>query len=254
MWYHHNFNKTVKRQLKNHKTIPIIIISFNQLKFLKLQVEFLLKHGYSNIIIVDNCSNYKPLLDYFGKINKDVTIYRLNKNLGHLTFWKDETIFKKYSTGYYVVSDADIVPVNDCPEDFIKELRLLLDKAYGRTKVGFSLMLDDIPDTNPNKEHILHWESKYYKTKIHPLAFKAEIDTTFAIYRPKYRYKLKHFTKAWRTDYPMQARHGGWYIDPINLSEEQKQYLNTANDSASWLIDEKGILINKVHNPLYSND
>jgi glycosyltransferase involved in cell wall biosynthesis len=248
------FNPVVRQQLKDYKRIPIIIISFNQLNYLRQLVNFLLKHGYSNIVIVDNKSTYAPLLKYFKTIEDKVTIHRFQDNLGHLAFWKHDSLFKKYSKGYYVVTDPDIVPLNSCPDDFLKTFRLLLDQAFNRTKVGFSLYLDDIPDTNPNKAHIVKWESKYWKSVIRPHVFKAEIDTTFALYRPNYTYRLKHFTKGWRTNYPITARHGGWYIDFNNFSEEQTYYMKTANDSASWQINAKGELINTTHKSLYGQE
>ena len=144
IWYYHNFNSVVKLQLKRPKTIPIIIISFNQLTFLKQLIGFLLKNGYSNIVIVDNNSTYAPLLAYFEVIKDQVRIHRLEGNIGHLSFWKSETIFKHYSKGYYVVTDADIVPIDSCPDNFMETFRILIDKAYDRTKVGFSLLLEDI--------------------------------------------------------------------------------------------------------------
>lgn len=40
------------------------------------------------------------------------------------------------------------------------------------------------------------------------------------------------------------AKHGGWYVDPNNLSNEEKYYIETATKSSSWEIDEKGELAN----------
>lgn len=254
VWYHHTFNPTVKAQLKHPKRIPIVIISFNQLYYLKQLVAFLFKNDYTNIVIVDNNSTYGPLLDYFDLIKDQVSLHRLKENIGHLSFWKSEAIFKQYSKGYYVVTDADIVPIDDCPDNFLETFRLLLDKAYDRTKVGFSLKLDDIPESNPNKAHIEAWESKYWNTELLPNVYKAPIDTTFALYRPGYRYRLKHFTYAWRTGVPLQSRHGGWYIDIDALTEEQTYYMQTANASASWQINSQGDLINTTHQPLYANE
>jgi len=253
-WCNRHFNAEVRAQLKNPKTIPIIIISFNQLNYLKQLVEFLLKHGYSNLVILDNNSTYPPLLAYFKFIENLVQVIRLNENLGHLSFWKAEAVFKQYSKGYYVVTDADVVPLEGCPDDFMATFLRLLDKAYDRTKVGFSLKLDDIPESNPNKAHIEAWESKYWNTELLPNVYKAPIDTTFALYRPGYRYRLERFTYAWRTGAPLQARHGGWYIDVNALTEEQAYYMKTANSSASWQINEQGDLINTIHQPLYSHE
>jgi len=54
-----------------------------------------------------------------------------------------------------------------------------------------------------------------------------------------------NFLKAIRTNLPYTARHGGWYVDPSNLTEEQKYYIQTANNSSSWLTDENGELVNE---------
>lgn len=252
--YHLFFNPVVRKQRQNPKDIPIIIISFNQLYYLEQLITFLLGHDYKNIVILDNRSTYPPLLDYLDQIEQHVTVHRLDDNLGHLAFWKHDPTFKRYCKGYYVVTDPDIVPVADCPVDFMQTFIHLLDQAYDRTKVGFSLKTDDIPDSNPNKTAILNWESKYSRVRIHPKAHKAEIDTTFALYKPGYHYRLRHFTKAWRTNHPIQARHGGWYLDPKMLTKEQAYYMKTANDSASWQINEQGELINKKHKPIYNNE
>ena len=252
--FNHLFNATVRRQLKDYKCIPVIIISFNQLYYLRKLIDFLKDHNFTNIIIIDNNSTYRPLLNYLENLDTIVTLHKLDVNDGHLAFWKQTELVEKYTKGYYVITDPDIVPLKECPDDFLKTFKLLLDRAYTRTKVGFSLKIDDIPDTNLNKQKIINWESQYWKTKTNSKAYKAPIDTTFALYRPHYKYKLKDFTKAWRTDYPVQAKHGGWYIDPKALTIEQKHYQETANSSASWLIDGSGELASNTHNKIYTND
>ena len=254
VFFQRYFNITIVRQRKNPKTIPIIINNFNQLFYLKQLIESLQKRGYTNIVILDNNSSYKPLLDYYKSIEKAVKIHRLSSNYGHLSFWKQSELVEKYTKGYYVVTDPDIVPLAECPDDFLKTMLKLIDKAYDRTKVGFSLKLDVIPDCNPQKKTIQDWESQFWTSKIHPLAYKAEIDTTFALYRPGYTYQKKNFTKAWRTDFPLQAIHGGWYINPHDLTEEQAYYQNTANISASWLLEKDGELKSNLHQKTYTNE
>ncbi|SHH38713.1 glycosyltransferase family protein [Winogradskyella jejuensis] len=248
------FNKTIRKQIRDTKSIPIIINNFNQLYYLKQLIESLQKRGYANIVILDNNSSYKPLLDYYKSIEEAVKIHRLSSNYGHLSFWKQRELVEKYTKGYYVVTDPDIVPLAECPDDFLKTMLKLLDKAYDRTKVGFSLKLDDIPDSNPQAQTIKDWEAQFWTTKIRPQAYKAEIDTTFALYRPGYTYKKQNFTKAWRTDYPLQAIHGGWYINPANLTKEQIYYQKTANESASWLLKKSGELKSDLHQKTYLDE
>jgi hypothetical protein len=247
--FHNLFNKTVINQNRDYKLIPIIIISFNQLFYLKQLVDFLKKHNYNNIVIIDNSSTYPPLLEYFKEVESFVTLHRLKENYGHLVFWKNRELFDKYSKGYYVVTDADINPILECPGNFLDYFKRILDKDYKVTKVGFSLKIDDIPSTNVNKEKILNWESRYWqKLRISDGNFNAGIDTTFALYRPKYDYNEILFLKGCRTKYPYTAKHGGWYINSDELTEEQKFYLKNCNESSSWRVDNNGQLIKSEYN------
>ena len=50
------FNAEVRAQRKNPNLIPIIIINFNQLFYLKQLIESLQKRDYNNIVVVDNLS------------------------------------------------------------------------------------------------------------------------------------------------------------------------------------------------------
>ena len=252
-WVSYRADKLIRSQLIDPLSIPIVIISFNQLFYLKKLIDFLLKNNFSNIVIIDNSSDYPPLLAYFASLstNKKVTIHKLTENIGHLVFWENTDLYKKYSKGYHVVTDADIVPLEDTPKDFITKFRKLLDNNREISKVGFSLYLDDLPESNPNRDKIISWEEQFWKNKVNNY-FNASIDTTFALYRPNYSRSKDDFLKAIRTDAPYTAMHGGWYIDPTALTEEQKYYIQTANDSSSWLTNKDGELKNKSFKDHYS--
>ncbi len=246
-------NNYAYKQIADYQSIPIIIISFNQLFYLEKLVSLLLKYEYKNIVIIDNNSTYPPLLKYFTTIQNQVKIHKLTDNIGHMVFWKKKEIFEMYSKGYYIVTDADILPIESCPINFVKKLMTVLNQNSRITKAGLSLKIDDIPDTNPNKTAIVKWESQFWQKKITNGQFKSATDTTFALYKPNYTYKNKRFYKAIRTDEPYQAYHGGWYIDFENLTDEQKYYIKTTNLSSSWKTDEKGNLNNKGFENDYKN-
>lgn len=230
------FNSKMKEHNKDYKSIPIIIISYNQLYYLKKLVKVLKKYEYKNIIVLDNNSNYPPLLEYLDKVKNDLTVYKLNHNYGHRVFWKRKDIYKKYTKGYYVITDPDCVPIEECPDDFLKYFKTILDITPKVNKVGFSLKIDDIPNTNKEKETILKWERQFWERKRSDGNFEANIDTTFALYRPKSIKPIwKDFFKAIRTSYPYTCIHGGWYIDFDNLTQEQAYYIKTIDKSSSWL-------------------
>ncbi|MBJ7880581.1 glycosyltransferase family A protein [Gelidibacter salicanalis] len=235
-YYNELFNPTVKAQRKDYKTIPIIIISFNQLFYLKQSLEFLTKSSYTNIVILDNNSTYPPLLKFFNTLNSNITLHRLETNYGHRVFWNQKEIFNRYAKGYFVVTDPDIVPLSECPHDFLNYFKIILDNNPEVNKVGFSLKIDDIPNENNLKESILKWEAKFWKNQNLDGNYVAGIDTTFALYRPKSIKPIwQNFFKAIRTKYPYIAIHGGWYMDSSNLTEEQDYYIKTVNKSSSWL-------------------
>ncbi|WP_179346233.1 glycosyltransferase family protein [Winogradskyella ursingii] len=230
------FNTTIKRQNKDYKSIPIVIISFNQLYYLKQLIDFLKKHGYYNIVILDNNSTYPPLLDYLKIIDNQVKIHRLEENYGHRVFWENKQLFNTYAKGYYVVTDPDIVPVDACPEDFLYHFKTIIDANAHVNKVGFSLKIDDIPETNKEKATILNWEKQFWEKQTKSGNYIAKIDTTFALYRSRKIYPISlDFFKAIRTIFPYIAKHGGWYIDSENLTKEQEYYIKSVNNSSSWL-------------------
>tara|TARA_R100000687_G_scaffold81945_1_gene79961 strand:- start:220 stop:1035 length:816 start_codon:yes stop_codon:yes gene_type:complete len=236
------FSAVIKEQNADVKKIPVIIISFNQLYYLKKLISFLKSHSFKNIVIIDNNSNYPPLLNFLKEIEEEVRIYRLDENLGHRVLWKKKDLFQYYSKGYYVVTDPDVIPVKECPYDFIEVFKKILDKNGNVAKVGFSLKIDDIPSTNKNKKTILNWENQFWKQKDNNGNYISKIDTTFALYRPRSIPPITgSFFKAIRTKYPYTAKHGGWYIDSENLTEEQAYYLKNTDKSSSWLkLDSDG--------------
>jgi glycosyltransferase involved in cell wall biosynthesis len=244
------FNSNIKKQNRNIKNIPIIVISFNQLFFLKKLVSYLKDHDYTNIVIIDNNSDYKPLLEYFSEIENSVSLFRLKENFGHRVFWLKKEIYNKYRRGYFVVTDADIVPILECPNDFLEHFKKILDSNYFVKKVGFTLDIETIPTANPQRQIVIDWEKQFWKKEDDNGNFVSEIDTTFALYRPEnYLTKYTNFFKAIRTKYPYTALHGGWYLDLNNLTEEQLYYFRKANYSNTWKIKD-GVV---VQNILYLN-
>jgi glycosyltransferase involved in cell wall biosynthesis len=222
----------IKQQLKYPKQIPIVIINYNQLHTVKLLIEWLQQNGYHNIHILDNDSDYQPLLDFYTDTN--VNVIRLERNYGHMALWSIPDIIKRFFKGYYVATDADIVPDEDCPDNFMAEFIDVLAEHPQVTKVGFGLRTDDIPDYYPLKNEVIKWEARYWKEKVAGNLYKANIDTTFALYRP-YSYQVyEHFLLGIRTGAPYMARHLSWYQNPQNLTHEQEYYIKTANISNSW--------------------
>lgn len=236
------YNKTVKAQIINPLSIPIVIVSFNQLYYLEKLVSRLERVGHSYIMILDNGSTYPPLLDYLRKVqSENITVEMRKLNDGHLSFWRNKDIYERIAKGFYVVTDPDILPLKVCPDNFVEQCLTVLLKNKSYTKVGLSLSLEAIPLYYKFKDKVIKWESQFWEEDL-DLGYIAEVDTTFALYKPQYIYNPVTFFKGIRLKSPYTALHGGWNIDYDNLTEEQIYYINHANSSSSW-ISKDGINI-----------
>jgi glycosyltransferase involved in cell wall biosynthesis len=213
--------------------IPVIINNFNRVVTLKKLIESLEKRGYFNIYIIDNKSTYPPLLEYYKTCRYKV--FMLDRNIGTLALWKSG-IIRQFESNFFVYTDSDVVPVDECPDDFMKFFLEVLKRHKLARKVGFSLKIDDIPDTNLIKEYIHSTQEPFYHyyNEAENL-YRAPIGATFALYRPRGKYNHANFhIEIYRTGFPYQALHLPWYEDTGNLSAEEKYYLDSIGDRTDY--------------------
>lgn len=216
----------------NYQSIPIIINNRNRLTHLKTLINWLQVAGYTNIIILDNKSNYEPLLEFY-KTTSCKVIY-LNENYGHLAFWKSG-VYKDYYKDFYVYTDPDVVPVENCPKDFLKYFLLKLKHYSNIEKIGFSLKIDDLPDYYIKKNDVISWEKKFWEIEVEKNIYNAPLDTTFALYKP-YTNGFIWVQNAYRTGGNYVARHLPWYENSNDMTEEDLFYLNNIKQGAShWI-------------------
>lgn len=215
----------------NVNDIPIIINNRNRLTYLIKLLEFLKKCNCSNIIIIDNDSTFPPLLKYYK--NCPYQIVFLKKNLGYLALEKSD-LWPRIKKDYFVYTDPDVVPVDQCPLDFMKYFFECLQKNSKYMKVGFSLKIDDLPDHYDQKHKVIEWESQFYKEKHGSDFFKAKIDTTFALHRPWSKIGHKGLYKHLRSAFPYEARHLPWYENSLIPTKEDIYYKNHAEIGGFW--------------------
>lgn len=219
------------KRIKDYKDVPIIINNYNQLTYLKSLLDALEKRGYTNIHILDNASSYPPLIEFYAQCRYPV--YKLAKNIGYKALWETD-IFKKFRRSYYVYTDPDVVPIDECPPNFIEYFFDLLGKYKKAQKVGFSLKTDDLPDCFHSKEKVINWEQKILRKTVGENVYDAPIDTTFALYRPFSSGEANFVELNLRTGFPYQARHLPWYSDSDNLTDEQKYYISKCKTITHW--------------------
>lgn len=223
-----------KVAIKYSNKIPVFIICRDRLKPLLELVRWLEDEDMKNIYFVNNASTYPPLLKYF-----DLSPYHvINLNLindGHTSPWS-QGIISVFAKGQpYIVSDPDILPA-DTANGAIEYFISLLNKYQDVVKVGFGLKIDDLPDYYEPKQDVIKWEKKFWENPAESDVYRADIDTTLAVYRPGAPYALG---PALRTGGRFVARHEAWYTDSNNVGKELAYYRNHADKSVgTWGINK----------------
>lgn len=222
--------KLFGKPVTDFKRIPIIINNYNRLTTLKQLIEALEKRGYSNIHIIDNASTYEPLLRYYETC--PYNIFRLKKNVGYKAIWKTG-IYKQFHRSFYAYTDSDVVPHENCPDDFLEHFWKIMMRYKFATKVGFALKIDDLPDTFEHKQYILECQHDFWQYEVEKDLFRAPIDTTFALYRPFAKTNVNWYVQQFRTAGSYIALHLPWYNDTKNLSEEERYYIRSCTESST---------------------
>lgn len=215
------------------REIPIIINSFNRLTTLKRLISSLEQRGYTNIYILDNCSTYPPLVEWLKEVPYEVI--HLPNNLGFKALWKHKPSRKRFCGDYYIYTDADVELDSNCPDDIIERMFSLLRDNYPYAfKVGPSIRIDDLPDCYDRKQEVIEWESRFFTRPEGKELFRAPIDTTFALYRPRIGLSRRPSLEAYRMAAPYQIKHLPWYEDSQNPTEEERYYKEHCRHTTAW--------------------
>ena len=218
------------RYFTNWRDVPIFINARDRLGVMKRMIDWLLDAGYRKLIILDNLSTYPPLLEYYRALDGDsrVKVIRLEKNFGYKALWLSGVPEQLKIATPYVYTDPDLLPVEDCPKDFVRRFMDILDDNRELRKVGFGLVWDDI--TFFNKDWAQRTQRNFYEgTQVGDELYYAAIDTTFALYSNVRHYNVRFSA---RTTGDLMAYHLPWYFDYDNLPPDEKYYVEHAEPCA----------------------
>lgn len=199
--------------------IKAFIVNRNLLTTLKNTVDFLSKEPRVEVIIFDQQSTYPPTLEYYKTCGVKV-IYN-DRNGGPHSTWG-----LQFNNTNFIVADSDC-EYDGVPDDWLDVMLNVLKKTNA-FKVGFSLSLDGLPDTDV-AEGAKNRESEYWSRK-NEYGWMADVDTTFALYRPYSQFSYK----AIRLDKPYCIKHLLWYITKENITDEWRYYLDNVTGISTW--------------------
>jgi hypothetical protein len=214
---------------------PVFVPVRDRVTPLRALIDWLERAGQEHIWLIDNASTYEPLIAFLDETPHHVV--RLDHNLGHRSPWMSGTVQRHAHGRHFVVTDPDVVPDPACPLDALDHFRSLLDRHHMFHKAGFGLRIDDLPDTYALAADVRAWEARFWQHEIEPGVYHADIDTTFAMYKPL---DIRHDDHlSLRTGPPYVARHLPWYVRPGELSDEERHYRAHADPSISnWDRDQ----------------
>jgi len=202
---------------------PVVINVRDRLSPLLLLLEWLELVGQREIWLCDNASTYPPMVDFLNSTRHHVVFNDFN--LGHRAPWLSGLVPEIGNGRFFVVTDPDVVPTQECPTDALQFFKHSLQEHPEINKIGFSLKIDDLPDCFTHKQTVIAWESQFWTTPAFDAFYRAPIDTTFAMYPPG----LGHGPHHLRTAPPYEARHLPWYQNSAQPTEEDVYYVTHAD-------------------------
>jgi hypothetical protein len=201
----------------------IVINNRNRLTTTKKMVNDLLNRGSSNIIIIDNDSNYQPLLNWYESISDSIKIHR-GRNYGHYALFQSG-ILDQINDDWCFYTDSDIELNPNMPDNY-QQIMLDLAIKYNYNKIGLALQIDNIPDHYMFKDQVLRNEHPWWQKKVIDNVYQADTDTTFCLIK-----KCDQFNSL-RIAGDFTCMHTPWYLDLYNLSEEEQFYHDNLGDRA----------------------
>lgn len=234
--------------------IPIFVITCDRLEMLKKSMESYSDHIKApfKIVICDQGTTFKPTVNFLkrmgsngtkvywrGNVNKGRERNLARDNAGINEYIQD--YFKTHPKSNYVVTDPDIF-LDDVNGDILEAYTYLLGVMPEIAVVGPMLRIDDIPERYPLRRRLLKnsRHRSFHLREKHIINYNggkikyihAKIDTTFGMYRAGTQWRRLQI--GIRTFAPYSAKHLDWYVDPQNMTEDQKYYMGRASRNAHW--------------------
>jgi hypothetical protein len=185
-----------------------------------------------DVHVVDHDSSWPAALLWLADLEKSgVTVLRRGGNAYPWKLWEwDRFRAVLWGDGEpYLVTDPDVVPSDDCPRDWLARLAAVLARP-GCVKAGLGLRLDRLPLSR--RAQVTGWESRFWADEPEPGVFRANVDTTLALYRPYTEYPLFSLGPAVRLGHPFVADHLSWYEEG-DLPPELRHYYGRADPGHS---------------------
>jgi len=226
--------------------LPVLIPAFNNPTYVAGMVAQLLRFPGLRPVVLDNGSEYPPAFDLYRRWVREglapgrVLVVVLGRNLGPRAVWQDAG-FLRTLPRHFCLTDPDLALNPDLPADFAAILKQVTG-SLGVGKAGFALSLEDrhLMQDQPFRHaegwkriwesEAAHWEDAVTAPGIAEPLFRADVDTTFALYDQVFFDPARPF-RGIRVGGRFAARHLPWYRDTGLPAEEEAFYRRAAEYS-----------------------
>lgn len=204
---------------------PVFIINRDRLTIMAHMADYIADCPGTYPVIVDNGSTYPPLLEYYKTTPHKVKL--LDGNGCSTVIWFCGILDEYNIHERFILTDPDLV-LDSIPKDWLHLFHLGLDRYPWAQKAGFSLEINDLPNTNIGNAAKAH-ETSMWGHKLDGQFYKAIIDTTFCMVR-----KIHDFP-AVRTARPYTAKHAPWYyISKADIPPDELHYMQHAEPRSNY--------------------
>jgi glycosyltransferase involved in cell wall biosynthesis len=221
-------------------TTPVYVPTFNNPTYTRRMVKQLRRWRLTNIVIVDNASTYKPMIELLNHLESQFKVVRLAENNGAEAITAISYNLKTLPD-VFVITDPDLEFNPDMPLSFLVDLYNLTNH-FRIGKAGLALDISDKDAMRQDKFligreslHIWEYESRHWNLCVGSLpngnpAYRAPIDTTFALYNKRH-FSRETFLEAIRVGGAFTCKHRPWYKDVPVPREELDFYGRTQKTS-----------------------
>ena len=220
--------------------IPIYVPVFNNPTYTKYFVEQLQETQCNDIYIVDNKSDYPPMISLLKELEQKYNVVRLDRNEGPHFILRNQNFYKSLPE-IFCLSDPDMELSRNLPKEFLADL-LQISNQYKMGKVGFALEVpaeEELKDIELNMEgkiwNMREWESQWWENCIGKSLrgddlYMTTLDTQFALYNKNY-FDPNDRYRCIRVAGRFTAKHLGLYKNTIVPEAEQEFYRNSTRYS-----------------------
>ena len=240
--YTHNKSQLIIVKNPTPPIIPIVIIAWNNLFFVSNFINQI-KKFQNPIIILDNNSSYKRLLEYYvtlkEELNEKITIYLLDKNYGHNVYEEKKHLLPDI----FIMSDPDLELNENMPINFTEQL-LEISIKYKKQRVGLAIKIPEREECMSDELYdSFGYESSHFDIIIQDdndyKLYQANIDTTFCLINTNYKQTDRPGNEILgiRVGGVFTAKHLPWYKNYIhdNISKDELDIWKRNNKSSSIL-------------------